>query len=180
MHFSRVIASFLCVSFVGVVSAGDPKAGADVVGRDLSVRGLGALGHVGVWTGTSVLEVLNEGTVIYQNTLKNFKGKSAYWGAKYGVGASKSAQIVSAGWGQRNFSPVYTTTAQWREGGVTQKVCTKYNKAGVCTSQKTTVTTALFRCDTFVDFSFKKGNGASLVNAAILPRILYNALPSTR
>lgn len=65
MTISRVIATFLSVSFVGLASAGDPKAGADVVGRDLAktVWPFNNFGHVAIWTGANVLEVLNEGTV---------------------------------------------------------------------------------------------------------------------
>ena len=151
-----------------------------MVGRNLSVWGLGGIGHVGMWTGSQVLEFLNEGTFIYQNTLASFKARDKYWGAKYGVGASKSAKIVSAGWGQRSFSPSYTRTTSWREGGIAQQVCIQYDRYGKCVRFQSSVSTALFRCDTFVNYSFIKGNGASLVGYTILPSILYNSLPSTR
>ncbi len=65
------------------VHAANPSAAGDVVGRDLNYAVIGWLGHVGMWTGSSVLEVLNEPTVIHTNTLTNFKNRTRYWGARY-------------------------------------------------------------------------------------------------
>ena len=160
--------------------AGDPKASPDIVGRNLSIWGLGAMGHVGMWSGSSVVEVLNKPVVVQANTLQSFKDSDKYWGAKYGIGAAKGSNIIAAGWGQRLYNPSYTTTTLWREGGVTQNTCAQY-RYGRCIKLVSSKSTALFRCDTFVDFSFKKGSNAYLVNGGvILPRIVYNSMPSTR
>jgi hypothetical protein len=47
----------------------DPAAVADVVGRDLATPGLAPLGHVGIWRGDSVAEMLNEEFPLQFNTL---------------------------------------------------------------------------------------------------------------
>lgn len=175
------ISGFLSLS-ASTSFAGDPKASPDVVGRNLSIWGLGSIGHVGMWSGSNVVEVLNKATVIQSNSLSSFKASDkVYWGAKYGVGASNGAKIISSGWDQRNYSPSYTTTAYWQQGGVAQKVCTQYGKNGSCVRWTTSLSTAVFRCDTFVDFSFWKGNGSRLVaGGSILPFIVYNSMPKTR
>jgi len=61
----------------------NPQDQSDIVGRDLNVLGLGALGHVGLWTGDRVIEALNQNPTIVQNTLQDFKSRSSYWGAVY-------------------------------------------------------------------------------------------------
>jgi hypothetical protein len=59
----------------------DPSNQGDIVGRDLLVTGLGWMGHVGIWDGKQVIEVLNESDVVQINNLDSFKRKSTYWGA---------------------------------------------------------------------------------------------------
>lgn len=61
--------------------AGDPQWAGDVVGRDLSISGLGSLGHTGMFDGSAIVEVLNEGSnAIQYESLASFKARSAYWG----------------------------------------------------------------------------------------------------
>lgn len=62
----------------------DPQNAADVVGRNLDVPGIGALGHIGIYDGGSTIyEVLNEGNAnrVKANTLADFKSRTQYWGA---------------------------------------------------------------------------------------------------
>lgn len=60
---------------------GDPQLAGDVVGRDLAISGLGSLGHTGMFDGSSVVEVLDEGSnAIRYESLATFKARSAYWG----------------------------------------------------------------------------------------------------
>ncbi|PHI36228.1 hypothetical protein CBQ28_15310 [Pseudoalteromonas sp. GCY] len=146
--------------------AGNPTSVGDVVARDLSISGLGWAGHVGIWDGSKVLEVLNDNTVIHKNTLSSFKGASSYWGAKYGRG-TRHGEIVEAGWAQRSFDPEYTITAQYTEGKWVYQ-----NGSFVKVKAK-------FRCDTFVNYSYKKVTGENLVTV-FTPRNLYNSFPSTR
>lgn len=182
MKFSSIalIAATLASSSV---LAGDPKVAPDVVGRDLNVTGFGALGHVGIWNGSSVIEVLNvTNKVVQSNTLSSFKNASKYWGAKYGIAPTKGLAITSAAWAQRQYSPTYTLTAMWQEGGSFQSGCAKYGTGGKCLAPIYSLIKGKFRCDTFVNYSFWKGSGNYVVGAgnAILPSILYGKFPSTR
>lgn len=61
----------------------DPADQADIVGRDLHVPLANVLGHVGLWTGSMVIEALSQSPAIVQNTLQDFKTRSPYWGAVY-------------------------------------------------------------------------------------------------
>jgi hypothetical protein len=184
MMKSRIFAtSLLALCCSSVAIAGDPKAAPDVVGRDMNSFFFWYLGHVGVWSGSSVIEVLNESVVIQSNTLSNFKQrvKNGYWGARYGIGVANGTKITSALWAQRNFSPAYTFTTVWREGGINQTRCTQYNSKGQCIKSVTSQTTGAFRCDTFVNFGFIKGNGKDLVaGGAITPTITYKSMPYVR
>ncbi|MBT2325702.1 hypothetical protein J7E62_25560 [Variovorax paradoxus] len=67
---------------IGVdVVTGDPQLAGDVVGRDLAISGLGSLGHTGMYDGSGVVEVLDEGgNAIRYESLASFKARSAYWG----------------------------------------------------------------------------------------------------
>lgn len=58
-----------------------PTKVGDVVGRDLNTPGLGWIGHVGIWDGGQVIEVLNRfGNAVQLNSLTSFKNASVYWG----------------------------------------------------------------------------------------------------
>ena len=56
-----------------------------------------------------VLEVLNEGRIIFKNSLSNCKGRSKYWGARYWASCKRCNhwwnEVIDAGWGQRLWSP---------------------------------------------------------------------------
>lgn len=147
--------------------ASDPRSTGDVVGRDLNVWGAGGLGHVGIWDGSRVLEVLDKSPVIQKNSLSNFKNESSsYWGAKYGKGYSHY-RIVSNGWKQRDYNPEYTITALYREG-----------KWGYENGRYTKIR-AKFRCDTFVNYAYKSVTNSNLVTF-FTPRNLYKSFPSSR
>ncbi len=171
----------VCVlSMLPIVSmAGNPSSVGDIVGRDLNILGLGWAGHVGMWNGSNVVEVLSKSPVIQQNSLSNFKSQSKYWGARYGKG-SNFYGMVSSGWNQRLYSPSYTITASWKEGGLQERYCAKYNWWGTCASYAYRTTTAQFRCDTFTNYMYWKGAGSSLVGNSILPTIVYNSMPKSR
>lgn len=62
-------------------SADDPRNPGDVVGRDLDVPGLGALGHIGVWDGGAVVEAVGgRSNAVRFSSMAAFKGASSYWG----------------------------------------------------------------------------------------------------
>lgn len=75
-----------------------PKSPGDVVGRDLNVAGLGALGHIGIWDGASVIEMLNEGSgnKVFMNSWENFKSRSIPWNTAY---PNYSGHSVKSCWG---------------------------------------------------------------------------------
>lgn len=57
---STKLKSFM-LEFSGVSSdVQSPKNMGDIVGRDLNVSNLGAIGHLGIWDGSRVVEVVNE------------------------------------------------------------------------------------------------------------------------
>lgn len=161
-----------CVLSVGAVWAApaNPSSTGDVVGRDLNITGLGWAGHVGMYDGSRIVEVLNASPVIQRNSIASFRAATPYWGARYGRGSNFST-MVAKGWDQRNYSPSYTTTAQWREG--------KYERQ--CTSQgcRNVLIPARFRCDTFVNYMYRQGTNSDLVTV-FLPRNVYNAMPVSR
>ncbi len=49
-----------------------PRQVGDVVGRDLAASVIGPAGHIGFWTGSEVLEILNEPVVVQNNSYVNF------------------------------------------------------------------------------------------------------------
>lgn len=108
----------------------DPQKVADVVGRDLNVQNLGWIGHIGVFTGSDILEVLNETSVVQRNSIQTFKRASNYWGARGmdfthvfmgPTDAQKRNNLVNIGWKQRLYSPRYTLTTSWQEGKKTME-----------------------------------------------------------
>lgn len=71
----------------------DPADAADVVGRNLDIWGLGSVGHVGIWSGSHVIEALNvAGNAIKTNSLTDFKSRTRYWGAASVAGLDKLPQ----------------------------------------------------------------------------------------
>ena len=88
-------ASFPLISVYFLVTSANaalPIYPAEIIARDLSLRGAGWTGHVGITTAPSlyedaylVIETLWEDPVIQTNTIANFKSKSPYWGSRYGI-----------------------------------------------------------------------------------------------
>lgn len=61
----------------------DPTKSGDVVGRELDVNGAESLGHVGLWDGDQVIQVMKgESKTVQLATLNQFKGAmpNGYWG----------------------------------------------------------------------------------------------------
>ncbi|MEN8219985.1 MAG: hypothetical protein ABFS56_27280 [Pseudomonadota bacterium] len=171
-----VILLFLTLIITTPAFAGDPKAVGDIVGRDLNDRWLRSFGHVGIWSGSRVLEVLDESRVIQMNSLSKFKQATSYWGAKYGIG-SNHYKVIQAGWKQRYYNPEYARTPLWREGGYKRQCVRWYG--GRCIRYEWKRVNAKFRCDTFVNYAYKKGIGKTLVYY-YTPRHVYNSMPQTR
>lgn len=55
------LTSLVVVTCLSISSAlaGNPTRAGDITGRSLAVTGLGAIGHIGTWNGSQVVEVLN-------------------------------------------------------------------------------------------------------------------------
>ena len=172
-----IMFGILIITSISLLATSNPKATGDIVGRDLSISGLGWAGHVGIWDGRKVLEVLNKSTVIQKNSLYSFKNSSSYWGARYGKG-SRHYRVISAGWNQRYYSPTYTTTSQYREGKWTKQW--RWDSRQWKWVQKWVKQTAKFRCDTFVNYAYRKGSGVNLSPNYTLPRQVYNSMPHQR
>ncbi|PCK31515.1 hypothetical protein [Pseudoalteromonas piscicida] len=144
----------------GLANASTPENVADILGRDLSFSagGLENLGHVGLWTGSQVLEVLDTPAVIEENSLNSFKNASEYWGYKARrstVYINKRENIIKFGRQQKEFSPSYTlsftaTEGKWGYKRVYNNVTKKWER------KKVVIQKAKFRCDTFVAFSWDR------------------------
>ena len=174
----------LLVSIFAIATAAqcaDPKTIGDVVGRDLNITGLGWAGHVGIYTGSSVLEVLNATSPVQKNSLSTFKSASSFWGARYVTSSVMSYNfqlVIDKGWDQRNYNPTYTTTATYSVGS--KSTTSIYNSTKKKWETRTVINPAKFRCDTFVYYSFNAGIGYKLAGATILPRTVYNNCPKVR
>jgi hypothetical protein len=60
-----------------------PHDPGDVVGRDLDMAVIGPVGHLGLWNGREVLEVLNERVVVQKNSYENFFSRTKTWDPVY-------------------------------------------------------------------------------------------------
>jgi hypothetical protein len=58
-----------------------PSAIGDVVGRDLNIQGAGFVGHIGIWDGNSVIEMLKAGgsNEVFKNSWETFKNITKTW-----------------------------------------------------------------------------------------------------
>lgn len=164
--------------------AGDPRDIADVVGRDIDTI---YFGHIGMWTGANVLEVLSNPGIIFENSLASFKDQrydakptvtKKYWGAKAAnLSATLKQYVISSGRAQKAYAPQYTTSSSFTEG-MYKSYCIQYGRYGECVQSKTYLVPAVFRCDTFVQYSYKKG--ASYIASGLWPINVYNSFPITR
>jgi hypothetical protein len=172
-----ILISILCFGLS--VQAGDPSYRSDVVARDLRITGLGWVGHVGMWTGSRVLEVVKDSPIIRDDMrLSAFKDASSYWGSRGYSPSSSISSVIRVGRDQMDFDPEYTSSATYRVGKIkTQRV---WNSRRGRYENKETVVPARFRCDTFVYYCFDEAIGVQLANSSILPRIVYNNLPYQR
>lgn len=166
----------------------------DVVGRDLAYPPpLSLLGHVGLIAGLpinppptpgegndfSVIEVLNNAEVINVTPLPSFQATSRYWGEAYGLpGLSgmtveQSLEAVGAGLEQKLYRPRYTFSPFYVEGTLA------WDANGAFKAQ----TRGEFRCDSFVNFLYRKGYGVAIYSRAdptITPGGIFHKFRSPR
>lgn len=146
----------------------------DLLGRDLDYPGLGWLGHIGIATGevmnttaSIVIETLNQNPVIQINSITQFKRSSKYWGSKYGIGdyATATRNVLIEANHQRWWCPKYTNSTAYTIGDGNLYT----GQALVC---------GVWRCDTFVAWSFFKAGYYSLMNnKMMLPVVIFNSFP---
>jgi len=169
-------------------AVGNPRATGDIVGYNLNIAGLGWIGHVGIWDNyrKRVLEVFdnprtrsdNYRVIHTDRTLSQFmRASNRYWGARYGRGWSRY-RVINAGRAQRYFNPSYTISPYIREG--------RYKRVWRCSwrgcHRVTIKINAKFRCDSFVNYSYKKGIGVRLLPwyKAMLPINIFYSMPYSR
>ena len=169
---------------------------ADIVARDLNTPGLGWMGHVGmIFLGDNqnvennelgVLEVLADyEKLIGINSFDEFYHKSPFWGERYGVALNReisqeeAVNIYFAGAVQEYYSPNYTIRTKYRPGaGVVL-----YNRTD---PQRTMFPISvslpgIFRCDTFVNYSYLEGANFKLPTTGIVtPKSTYVSLVNER
>ncbi|MCH9756667.1 MAG: hypothetical protein K0U37_05720 [Gammaproteobacteria bacterium] len=166
-----VLAFALCAA---PQSHATPYFPAQILGRDLSIKGLGWAGHVGLTiakhfsdTAENVIEVLNEIDVIQINTIEHFKQNTRFWGSRYGIADQSPAanHIISEALRQRALCPIYTDSATYYAGEGTPENPTR------C---------AVFRCDTFINYLFHyAGYTLPTYHGKTLPRLVFKAFPKT-
>lgn len=152
----------------------------DVFGRDMAAPGpLASLGHLAIGFGTiasgdvanggtmNVIEVLNEAKTIQVNTISNFKSRSPYWGAKYGITNPDYpfAKLLDAKKEMLNGCSTYTTnTEAWpthMDGN--KRICGQ------------------FRCDTFVQWILSNESDTRIKNLILItPTKVFNTHPFFR
>lgn len=172
------IFSFTCA----VVFAGNPTKQGDVVARYLQGDTYFSFGHVGIFmldnkNNKKILEVFDTG-ISTKYSLDDFKSATKYVGAKYqGKGTSNQLAIIKAGtdqqtWSNKNgfiyllpqasLTTLGTLIPKYREG----QMGTRYiwNSKKKAFEQKSVAVQSEFRCDTFVNFAYKKGTGSHIVS----------------
>ncbi|MBY0544730.1 MAG: hypothetical protein K2Q14_04190 [Gammaproteobacteria bacterium] len=146
----------------------------DIVARALAYPGAGWAGHVGMATGDNIgqetqiiIEALWEDPVIQINYLWDFQRRSPYWGSRYGFGdynRGTRAALVEANH-QRWWCPSYTIGSGYDPG------------EGIPTTGYI-IKCGMFRCDTFIGFSYAAGGYSQIINSKILyPKIVFGFWP---
>ncbi|SEL55165.1 hypothetical protein [Acinetobacter sp. DSM 11652] len=161
------IISTLCLLTISSVTlaAGNPTRVGDVLGRDLNVPIVGALGHTGVYVSSNnIVQVMNKTAyvdVIEYVSLSGFK-TTKYWGAKaktsfgYKSPYSSAANQITAVSNQQRPHVAYTLYSATPNPAV--QVCSQYNSNGACS--KYTWQKGTFRCDSFTKWLYTQtGNG---------------------
>lgn len=155
------------------VVAGDPQRAGDVVARELSISGFGALGHTGMFDGSVVVQVLDEGrNAIQYESLASFKSRSAFWGTASPNNPDhllnkcfKTACLYAA-----DFEDVHARLALVKRGFQAYLIGADYTYGQHYTSAKPLMwgrpaERGLYRCDTFIVNVYERtaddeGNGS--------------------
>jgi hypothetical protein len=186
----------------------NPRDPGDVVGRDLDVPGLGAIGHIGVWDGSQVAEVVNgQSNAVRFSQISDFKATTSFWGvARPSIPPGPLERMCFA-----TYCDIYNNTV-WQQveaRAAIQKRARQIQALGAdytLVPSNTRIATprrnlsaairGLYRCDTFViDVVGLTRYRATYTTAAqenwralwssieygpVLPRTVYNRLASFR
>ena len=171
MKKSATLGALLLCS-ISSISHTAPYYPAQILGRDLEIRGLSWAGHVGLTLGKhfsdtteSVIEVLNQIEVIQINAISQFKKTTRYWGSRYGIVDQTPAadRMMKEALRQRALCPIYTESSTFYPGQGTPDNPTR------C---------AVFRCDTFINYLFHEaGYTLPTYRGITLPRLVFKAFP---
>lgn len=162
-----------------------PSDMADVVGHKVNYAGAPwyyRFGHVAMYDKSSnrVLEVTNHYPAIGESRVGKIMSSGQYWGARHDKGSDREHyQIISYGNAQKSYSPRYTFSPYYREGGWVQKWKFSWRKGWY---KKWVKESAKFRCDSFVNYCYKKATGEGLVRYKWMttPNRIFNSLPYKR
>ncbi|WP_159917469.1 hypothetical protein [Pantoea sp. 18069] len=163
-----------------------PRNIGDIVGRDLNYVSLGWAGHIGVWDGSSVIEVLDERgyNKVYKNSWENFKSRSKAWDTvhpKYPGHMIKTCWINDCDVNQSRFAGMKVSAQQAVVYRATQvyMIGADYTiTAGFTTAEpvmkdyndprwRRKAIRGKYRCDTFVYDAFRAST--DIDNAGIFP-----------
>lgn len=143
-------------------TGGNPSRAGDVVARDL--KNFGPLGHLGVWTGSKVVEAqgYSSSNTIRYVSQSEFKAASPYWGAAspripdYPVYACYQLRCPNLAILQNGYEVTGTRLAIVRRAyqayitGADYTIYGFYTPAGPTWNTDPTLERGLYRCDTFV------------------------------
>lgn len=188
------VKSFL---FAGIISifvsppsfSGDPKYAGDVVLRDLWWPVIQKFGHIGMYTGSQVIEVVDFNPAIQVNTLDSFKKTTpmAYYGAKYGKGFNFGGMIAE-GLRQRSFGSSYSffrSNTKPGNGGYVYTcyswTVSRYGQYPRCNYSKYVYVTipGVWRCDTFIAHIYQTATGQSIGEYS-WPKNIFDSYPRFR
>ena len=169
-----------------VAAYNPPRGKADVLRRSMSSSAgwwLAKFGHVAIYEGRDlVLEATDgHGSHAVQDEPVASMTRNGYKGARYGKANSwQGDRVIKAGkYQQANCRPHYTISPWYRAGGWGYLWRWSWRKGFY---KKWFIRHASFRCDSFVNYCYKKGTGRRLVNRqwTTLPYRIHKALPYRR
>jgi hypothetical protein len=185
----------------------NPSNAGDVVGRDLDVPGLGSIGHIGVWDGSQVAEVvsgLNNAARFIG--IATFKGATQFWGVSRPAIPSGPLQAMCFDtycdmYNNRQWANIEARAAIQKRARQIQSIGADYTLVPSNTRMAqprrnfSAAIRGLYRCDTFVMDVVgitryrDKPNDAqsrwwrrlnSIETGVMLPATVYNQLASFR
>jgi len=185
------LAILVAVLLEVTMAANPPRDMADVIGRSINSSSgswFAKFGHVALYNSSNrqALEVTNHrGNVVRYVELKTMTrpetGLRHYWGARYGKGStSQHYRALSYGYSQKSYNTKYTFSPYYTEAKWVYKY--RWYPRKFRWIKKWYKQNAKFRCDSFVNFCYKKATGRSLIKYtwATTSNRVFKALPRKR